>query len=221
MQRSLGSTDRSWRKGGEFKSSTANPARVWERQGKVASLGRGRFMPMAAEQPVRQFPRAYPRAGFPTLPQRIEPFVDAVTLSGLDEFFCRQALTRLDCPTRHDGFARHDAPARFEMLPDINPLIYLDALRRPGAATSLQCSDADIAQTLQPGTHRDITANRRLATNLASRTHFDIPTDTQVATAVEALIHQQVPVDAYPRPLGGSPYERTFPPAHRSSPTCR
>ena len=72
-------------------------------------------MPMAAEQPVRQFPRAYPRAGFPHFHRHIEPSVDAVTLSGLDDFPCRQALARLDCPASDDGFAGDDAP---RTLPD-------------------------------------------------------------------------------------------------------
>src|SRR3569832_1270735 len=78
---------------------------------KLRRSGRGRCLPMAAEQPVRQFPRAYPRAGFPHLHRYVKADVDAVAVASTDRPFCLQAFANKQHPTGDESTESLDAPA--------------------------------------------------------------------------------------------------------------
>src|SRR3569623_223125 len=155
---------------------------------------RGRCMPMAAEQPVRQFPRAYPRAGYPHLHPYVEAGVDAVAVASTVRRIGLQAFASFDRPAGDDGAECLDAPACLQVFLAMNcraGLYAMGGADRTGAGDEAAGSQALAAMDGTLGNH--VLADVGIAAYRQQAAAGQIPPGTQVATTLQRAFGLDAP----------------------------
>src|SRR3569832_338543 len=161
---------------------------------KLRRSGRGRCLPMAAEQPVRQFPRANTRAGFPPLHRYVEAGVAAEAVASTDRRFGLQAFASFDRPAGDDGAECLDAPACLQVFLAMNCRAghyAMGGADRTGAGDEAAGSQALAAMDGTLGNH--VLADVGIAAYRQQAAAGQIPLGTQVATTLQRAFGLDAP----------------------------